>query len=93
MSDAGQDISTDEARFALGREVAGIVLTLDLIRRRMAQKSIPPSESADEFLQGLDLAWLGGKRLAEELKTRQAQLYVVVGDDDSDLEARRVSPT
>lgn len=52
---------------ALAEGVEGIAELLSILRKQLAALSVPDSESAAELSQGLDIAWIGARRLQAEL--------------------------
>lgn len=57
----------DERKCAAAEaQVRGVLDLLTGMRSSIAALGLPPSESADELRQGLDIAWVGARRLVEE---------------------------
>ena len=51
----------------LAESVEGIAQLLTILRKQLAGLCVPESESAAELSQGLDIAWIGSRRLLIEL--------------------------
>lgn len=61
----------DEAMDAVLDGIAGMAQLLSVLRKQLAALEVPSSESAAELSQGLDIAWVGARRLLDELTSAQ----------------------